>query len=78
VILSIGVDTKETNQQLRQFRDENHANWRFARDIDDVGTKYDVSNIPTLVIVGKDGKMVWKDAGVTPFEDLKDRIDPLL
>ena len=78
VLLSIGVDTKETGQQLRTFRDENHANWRFARDTDGVGQKYGATNIPTLVIVDKDGMMVWKDAGVTPFEDLEKRIDPLL
>ena len=78
VLLSIGVDTKETGQQLRTFRDENHANWRFARDTDGVGQKYGATNIPTLVIVDKDGMMVWKDAGVTSFEDLQKRIDPLL
>ena len=78
VLLSIGVDTKETGQQLRTFRDENLANWRFARDTDGVGQKYGATNIPTLVIVDKDGMMVWKDAGVTPFEDLEKRIDPLL
>ncbi len=78
VILSIGVDTDETDQQLREFRDENYANWRFARDIDDVGGKYDASNIPTMVIVDKTGKIASRDVGVTPFEDLKDIIEPLL
>jgi thiol-disulfide isomerase/thioredoxin len=78
VILSIGVDTDETNQQLREFRDQNAANWRFARDTDGVGQKYDASNIPTMVIVDKDGLMASRDVGVTPFEDLKDIIDPLL
>jgi thiol-disulfide isomerase/thioredoxin len=78
VILSIGVDTDETDQQLREFRDQNHANWRFASDTDGIGQKYDASSIPTLAIVDKDGNLAWRDAGVTPFEDLKAQIDPLL
>ncbi|UCC94142.1 MAG: TlpA family protein disulfide reductase [Thermoplasmata archaeon] len=78
VILSIGVDTKESNQQLREFRDNNHANWRFARDIDGVGQKYDASNIPTMVVVDKEGLIASRDVGVTSFEDLKEVIDPLL
>lgn len=77
-ILSIGVDTQETAQQLRDFRDQHYADWRFARDTDDVGTKYDAGSIPTLAIVAKDGTLVWRHSGVVSFEDLKGRIDPLL
>nr|NIP34537.1 redoxin domain-containing protein [Thermoplasmata archaeon]NIS19580.1 redoxin domain-containing protein [Thermoplasmata archaeon]NIT76735.1 redoxin domain-containing protein [Thermoplasmata archaeon]NIU48693.1 redoxin domain-containing protein [Thermoplasmata archaeon]NIV78351.1 redoxin domain-containing protein [Thermoplasmata archaeon] len=41
VILSIGVDTSESDQQLREFKEQNFANWRFARDTDGVGQEYD-------------------------------------
>lgn len=78
VILSIGVDTKETDQQLQTFKDQHYANWRFAGDSDGVGTKYDAQSIPTLAIIDKDGGLRWHHAGVTSFEDLKKRIDPLL
>ena len=78
VILSIGVDASETDQQLRDFRDQHYADWRFARDTDDVGTKYDAQSIPTLAIIDKRGNLEWTHSGATTFEDLKARIDPLL
>lgn len=78
VILSIGVDTKETDQQLRTFKDQYHANWQFSGDTDNVGTKYDAQSIPTLAIIDKDGNLQWHHAGVTSFEDLQKRINPLL
>ena len=78
VILSIGVDTKESAQQLRDFKEQHYANWRFARDTDGVGDKYDAQSIPTLAIIDKEGGLQWRHAGVTSFDDLKDRIDPLL
>ena len=78
VILSIDVDTQETTQQLREFKEEHVANWRFAFDTDGVGNKYGASSIPTLAIIDQDGRLQWKHSGVTTFEDLKDRIEPLL
>jgi peroxiredoxin len=78
VILSVGVDTSESDQLLRDFRDQHYASWRFARDTDDVGTKYDAQSIPTLAIIDKDGNQVWRHSGVTSFDDLRDKIDPLL
>jgi len=78
VILSIGVDTDETDQQLRNFRDQYYANWRFSSDTDDVGTKYDASSIPTMAIIDQAGKLEWRHAGLTLADDLRDIIDPLL
>jgi peroxiredoxin len=78
VIISIGVDTSETDQQLRNFRDQHFANWRFASDTDNVGTKYNAKTIPTLAIIDKDGNLQWRHAGLTSFEDLQVIIDPLV
>ncbi len=78
VIISIDVDTQETTQQLREFKEDHVANWRFARDTDGVSSKYGASNIPTLAVIDKDGGLQWKEAGLTTFEDLKDKIEPLL
>lgn len=78
VILSIGVDTSETDQQLRTFKDQNHAVWRFASDSDDVGTKYDASQIPTLAIIDKEGNLAWRHVGVTTFPDLQTQVEKLL
>jgi thiol-disulfide isomerase/thioredoxin len=78
VIISIDVDQRETTQDVREFRDKFHADWTFARDTDGVGGKYNAKNIPTLALIDKDGNLVWRHAGVTGFEELSARIDPLL
>ncbi len=78
VIISIDVDTSETTQQIRTFRDENNANWAFASDTDKVGTKYNAASIPTLAIIDQDGDLVWRHAGVASFGQLRGLIDPLL
>ena len=78
VILSIGVDTKETDAQLRQFKEQHYANWRFAGDTDDVGTKYDASSIPTLAIIDQHGNLDYRHSGVVTADDLRAKIDPLL
>ena len=77
-ILSVDVDPKETNQQIRNFRDEFNADWTFSSDTDDLSQKYDASSIPTMVVIDQDGNMVFRHAGVTTFSELQDIIDPLL
>jgi peroxiredoxin len=78
VILSIGVDTQESDQQLRDFRDDHYADWRFARDTDSIGDNYDAQSIPKLAIIDQEGWLVWQHSGVTSYDDLVEKIDPLL
>jgi thiol-disulfide isomerase/thioredoxin len=78
IIISIDIDPKETTKQVRDFKNEFNADWFFARDTDGVGQKYDARNIPTMAIIGPDGELSWKHAGVTTFDDMVSRIDPLL
>ncbi len=78
VILSIGVDQSEDDQQLRTFRDQNHAQWRFARDTDDVGDKYDAGQIPTMAIVDQEGNLAWRHVGVATYPDLQTQVEKLL
>ena len=78
VIISVDVDPAEDTQMVRTFRDEYSARWPFARDTDDLATKYDASSIPTMVIIDKDGNIAWRHQGLTSFEDLRLLIDPLV
>lgn len=78
VILSIDVDTSETAQQIRDFRDTYHATWDFSADTDGVGAKYGASSIPTMAVIDQDGNLAWRDVGLTSFEALQGVIDPLL
>ncbi len=77
-ILSVDVDPKETDQQIRDFRDEFNADWTFSSDTDGLSQKYDASSIPTMVVIDQDGNMVFRNAGVTTFSELQAIIEPLL
>jgi peroxiredoxin len=64
-ILSIGIDSKETDEQLRAFRETHGGTWRFARDTDGVASKYDLGIIPLMVIVDAEGMMRFSNSGET-------------
>jgi peroxiredoxin len=78
VIMSIDIDPKETTEQLREFKDEYGDDWIFARDTDDIGTKYNVNYIPKMVVIDKEGKISYENTGVTSFSKLSSEIEKLL
>jgi len=79
----ISIDTQynsETEQELIDFRDLHGYDWIFAMDTDseDVNSKYDAESYPTLVLVNKEGKIVYEHAGITDYDTLSSKIDELL
>jgi peroxiredoxin len=78
VLMSIDIDPKETNEQLREFKEEYGDDWIFARDTDNVGTKYNVNYIPKVVIIDQDGRIAYEYTGVTSTSKLSSEIDKLL
>jgi peroxiredoxin len=78
VIMSIGIDEKESEAKLRQFKNDYGDDWIFARDIDGVEGKYGVEFIPTLVIIDKNGIIAYENVGVTSSSTLSEEIDKLL
>jgi thiol-disulfide isomerase/thioredoxin len=77
IILSVGVGG-DSNQELKNFKDEQGATWRFAIDTDDVATKYEVVYIPKLVIIDKNENIKFTHEGVTSSATLIEEIDGLL
>ena len=78
VIMSIGIDTSESEKQLSDFKNEFGGDWIFAMDTNNIGDKYTVSNIPTMVIVDKDGQISLRDEGVIKSDKLSEEIDKVL
>jgi len=78
VMFSIDVTTSETEEQLRDFKDEYGAEWTFARDIANVGVTYQVARIPAKYIINQDGIIVWKHAGATSYSALASEVSKLL
>lgn len=77
-IISIDIDSTETIQKLRDFKDRYGGDWVFAMDSDGVGSKYNVKYIPKIVIIDKDGKIRFENEGVTPTQTLSKEIDKLI
>ena len=81
VLISISVDpASDTVEKLRSWRDSWEADWIHAQDTADppVGRRFEVSAIPTLVIVDKDGGIGFRHVGLTPVDTLKREISELL
>jgi thiol-disulfide isomerase/thioredoxin len=80
VIISIDVDETESDALLTSYAAEKGVTWPILRDMTDVSSKsgYEVTNIPTLVVINQDGYIELRSVGITSSEDLKGVIDPLL
>jgi len=78
IIISIGVDPRETNNDLRNFAQQYGMEWTVACDTDQVSDKYGVSFIPHLVIIDAEGYKRHDHIGLTEESTLSLEIDSLL
>jgi len=78
IIISIGVDPQETNNDLRNFVQQYGMKWTVTRDTDQVSDKYGVSPIPHLVIIDAEGYKKHDYIGLTEESTLRLEIDSLL
>ena len=79
-ILSIDVDQSESEALLSIYADNHDIPWDVLMDTSAINNAngYDVSSIPTLVIVDKDGHIAFRSVGVTQSSELKAEINALL
>jgi thiol-disulfide isomerase/thioredoxin len=78
-IYSIDVDARETESMLVTYSSEMGLTWDILRDTEGISSApgYEASNIPTLVVVNKDGYIAGREIGVTDADDLMAMIDQL-
>ena len=79
-ILSIDVDTSESEAVLSIYADKHDISWDVLMDTSGINNNagYDVSSIPTLVIVDQDGRIAYRAVGVTTAATLQAEINALL
>ena len=77
VIVSVGITKSETSDDLRNTFGDYANKWTFVLDTyeEDVGSKYQVTAIPKLVIIDKQGNIYYSEAGLTSKEDLIELIN---
>lgn len=75
VIISISVSPSfDTDEKLRQFRQNNGIDWIVARDITGIGEEYNVDMIPELVIVDREGYIRHQHVGPIEYAVLREEI----
>lgn len=79
-ILVLDVDTSETEQDLLRFKEKaGGGNHLWAMDVDNrVARAYSVPTLDTTIIIGPDGREVYRDFVPTTYNKLKSVIAPLL
>lgn len=72
IIVSVDVQIGETREDLEVVFGDYLDKWTFVLDNyeQNVGNKYQVSGIPKLVIIDKDGNIYYSDSGLTQSENL--------
>ncbi|MBU4189385.1 MAG: redoxin domain-containing protein [Candidatus Thermoplasmatota archaeon] len=75
VIISIDVDSTETNEELEEFKNNYNADWAFAIDTAGVGEKYSVVGIPKTVIINPSGEIAFTHVGEISASELSTEIE---
>jgi len=78
VILTVDLDTSETNAQIEAYRSKNGASWPFARDTDYVGAKYNAQQPGAKFFVDRSGDVVSSSYGVANYNEMKPILDKLV
>jgi len=78
VIVSISVWIDDTDENLRQFRDEFDITWIVARDTEGLRQKYDVTELPVLFIIDHEGYEQHRHVGLTDKSILQEEISEII
>ncbi len=78
VMISIDVYENEDEDQLREFMNKHKATWIFARDTDDLKTKYNIVSIPKIVIIEENGGVTFSHVGAVPESTLTQEVEKAL
>ncbi len=78
MIITIDIESSNSNGDLMVFKSQYGDNWTFARDTDGVANKYRVSYIPTMVIIDRNGIIRYHGAGELSEYRLSQEIDKLI
>lgn len=79
VVISVGMDYYETDDDLRQFRREVGVNWPFALDrASSVYGAFFPPGFPTIVIVDAKGKVAFQHTGGLDEDELRLEVDKAL
>jgi peroxiredoxin len=65
VMVMISTNPGDTQEILRQYRDQNLVGWIAIRDTSGVSDAYSVTGTPTIFIIDKNGNIAYQHVGFT-------------
>ena len=76
-IITVSIDPMETDENLKSFKEHYNADWLFARDTNNIASRYQgyVLATPTIVVITPEGYISFRKVDVVPLEDLKSAIE---
>jgi cytochrome c-type biogenesis protein len=78
VMLSVFVSPIETEDQVRGYHDAHGVNWSFAKDTDNLVTKYNAVQIPKVVVIDKKGGILYEATGEITAGGIGTQLDDAL
>lgn len=76
-IISVGVDSSETVEELRDFANKHEADWNFTIS-SELALRYRVQGIPTIYLIDGEGVIRYKSTGLTSASRLESEIESIL
>ena len=76
-MITVDIELTETSAQLRDFKKEYNAEWRFTMDTEDQDflTKMGTNTIPRIIVIDPYGKVVFAKSAEVPADELMKIID---
>ena len=68
----------DTVSALQQFRQQNNMTWTVARDTEGLGDTYNVTILPTLFIIDKEGYIQYSHTDIANTSVLEQEISPMI
>lgn len=78
-VVILGINTEGASAaRLTAFAREHQVSYQVLVDLGFAAERYGVSQLPTLYIIDREGKIRWGHVGYTSHEDLEEIIRPLI
>lgn len=77
IFLSLSVDSSDTLEKLKSYKENHKIPWMVGR-APEAADKYGITAIPTIVIINKNFKIVFKSVGVTSEDTLRNVLSKAL
>ena len=77
-MVSLDLITWETDDEVRSVKESNNATWTFAVDGDNIQSRYDIWQLPLIVLLDGDGVVQWTWMGYVHHTIIAENVEKLI